>query len=248
MTFKEVIFGTSVFTFAQQFGHRSRLYELDFKKQPENVEKLLNYAYDKGNLDTLMLRNSDDLIAGVDLSIKSGHAWSCIGFTSEDNFNSDMELFSKYEMSTVILDGFFVDKCIKKGEIDRVVDYLKRLSGEYGYVAGIETRMPFNHLDKIYNSDIFKYMDVIMLPINFYGYMMDCNFLNKENRKQIDELLSLYDEKKVIANRTLAAGVLSPTEAYQFMKDVKYVDAVCVGMSKEAEIDETMKTIHDVMS
>ena len=42
MTFNEIILGTSPFIFAPQFGHRTRLYELDFENQPENIAKILD--------------------------------------------------------------------------------------------------------------------------------------------------------------------------------------------------------------
>lgn len=48
MTFNEVILGTSPFIFAPQFGHRTWLYELDFKDQPENIAEILDKSYELG--------------------------------------------------------------------------------------------------------------------------------------------------------------------------------------------------------
>ena len=86
-----------------------------------------------------------------------------------------------------------------------------------------------------------------MLPLNFYGYMMDCNFLNNENKKIINELLSSLN-KKIIANRTLATGILQPKEAYEFIKNIDYLDSVCVGVAKVSEAEETFNIINSVKS
>ncbi len=246
MTFNEVIFGTSPFLFAKQFGHRSRLYELDFQRQPENVAKILDKAYSMG-VDTLMLQKSDELECAIDISIANGSKWRCVGFTTIENFDYSMELFAKYDTSCVIVDGFFVDDNLKEGNFDEIIKYL-RLIKDAGFTAGIETRMPFTHLDLIANSELMDYFDVLMFPLNFYGYMMDCNFLNNDNKALIKNLIGKFSDKKIVANRTLAAGVLMPSEAYNFIKDIDYLDCVCVGMAKISEVEETMEVINSVKS
>lgn len=244
MTFNEVILGTSVFCYAPQFGHRSRLYELDFQKQPVNIEKILNHVYDM-NVSEIMLRNSDDLIKALEMSIDSGHNWDVVGFTHPDNFEDDMALFSRFNTKTVMIDGFYVDEKVKEDKIEDVIGYLKKIK-DAGYIPAIETRMPYAHLEKIANSDLFDFFDVIMMPLNFYGYMMDCNFMTNDNKEKINDLAKLYYDKRVIANRTLAAGVLTPVEAYDFIAQVDFISAVCVGMAKPSEVDETMSIINKV--
>ena len=82
-----------------------------------------------------------------------------------------------------------------------------------------------------------------MFPLNFYGYMMDCNFLNKENKDKISFSVEIIG-KKIIVNRTLATGILKPQEAYDFIKNIDYVDCVCVGLAKESEAEETLGIIN----
>ena len=95
MTFNEIILGTSPFIFAPQFGHRTRLYELDFEKQPENIVKILDKAYEKG-VHKILLNRSDDLEIALDMSIDNGNAWEVIGKTNDTNFEEDLNIFSKY--------------------------------------------------------------------------------------------------------------------------------------------------------
>ena len=116
-----------------------------------------------------------------------------------------------------------------------------------GFIPSIETRTPFKNIPKIVESEIINDFDEIMLPLNFYGYMMDCNFLTNENKEKIQKLLSSLN-KKVIANRTLATGILQPKEAYEFISKVDNVNSVCVGVAKVEEVEETFSIINSYKS
>lgn len=241
MTFKEIILGTSPFIFAPQFGHRTRLYELDFEKQPENIAKILDKSYEMG-VHKILLNRSDDLEAALDLSIQNGCQWEVIAKTNAENYEEDLSVFSKYDTRTVMLDGFFVDENIENNSFDNVSKYLEDIKSN-GFVGAIETRTPFKNIPKIVESPIIDDFEEIMLPLNYYGYMMDCNFLNNENKQVIQDLLSTIN-KKIIVNRTLATGILQPEEAYKFISGVDYVDSVCVGVAKVEEAEETFDIIN----
>lgn len=241
MTFNEIILGTSPFIFAPQFGHRTRLYELDFEKQPENIAEILDKSHEMG-VHKILLNNSKDLLDALDISIKNGNNWKVIGKTDEEHFDEDMEAYSKYDISTVMLDGFFVDKNIEDENFDSISEYLERIK-ENNLVPAIETRVPFRNIPIITQSSIINDFNEIMLPLNYYGYMMDCNFLNNENKERISKLLGSLN-KKIIANRTLATGILQPEEAYQFISTVDCLDSVCVGVAKISEAEETFSIIN----
>lgn len=245
MTFNEIILGTSPFIFAPQFGHRTRLYELDFEKQPENIVKILDKAYEKG-VHKILLNRSDDLEIALDMSIDNGNDWEVIGKTNDTNFEEDLNIFSKYNTTTIMLDGFFIDKNIESNDFEYISQYLNDIKMK-GYIPSIETRTPFKNIPKIVKSEIINDFDEIMLPLNFYGYMMDCNFLTNENKEKIQNLLSSLN-KKVIANRTLATGILQPKEAYEFISKVDNVNSVCVGVAKVEEVEETFSIINSYKS
>lgn len=242
MTYDEIILGTSPFIFAPQFGHRTRLYELDFEKQPENIAEILDKSYEMG-VKTILLNNSKDLLDALDLSIKHGNDWIVMGKTSPDNFDDDLNNYRKYNTTTIMLDGFFVDKCIEDRKCDVVKKYLNLIKDE-GYTPAIETRTPFKNIPLITKSSFINDFDEIMLPLNYYGYMMDCNFLNNENKEKISILLSTLN-KKIIANRTLATGILQPKEAYQFIRGINNLNSVCVGVAKVSEAEETFNIINE---
>lgn len=245
MTFNEIILGTSPFIFAPQFGHRTRLYELDFENQPENIAKILDKSYQMG-VHKIMLNRSKDLESALDISIQNSNEWEVVGKTTGENFEDDLSVFSKYNTGTIILDGFFVDENIENNCFENISKYLKDIEAK-GFVPAIETRMPFKNIPKIVESELIEDFNEIMLPLNFYGYMMDCNFLNNENKQIIQDLLSSLN-KKIIANRTLATGILQPEEAYKFIAGIDAVDSVCVGVAKTEEAEETFGIINKYKS
>ncbi len=244
MTFNQIILGTSSFTYSSHFGHRTRLYELDFQDHPENIQKVLDVAYDM-QVDTILIKNSTDLVNALDLSIENGRNWSVIGMVNGDNYIEDIDFYSKYNTTTIMVDGLFVDANLEEN-IDKIIDILKTIKDK-GFTPAIETRMPFKNIPKISESKLLDYFDVIMIPLNFYGYMMDCNFLNNENKEIFENLLSNL-QKKVIANRTLAAGILKPVEAYEFISEIDYIDSVCVGVAYVEEAEETIGVINKYKS
>lgn len=245
MTFNEIILGTSPFIFAPQFGHRTRLYELDFEKQPENIAEILDKSYQMG-VHSILMNHSKDLEDALDLSINHGCKWNVIGKVDVEKFDEDITYYEKYDTTTIILDGFFIDNNINDGNFEIISDYLKQIKNK-GFIPAIETRTPFKNIPLITESKLMEDFDVIMLPLNYYGYMMDCNFLNNENKEKINQLLSNLD-KKIIANRTLATGILQPKEAYEFISTIEYLDSVCVGVAKVSEAEETFSIINEYKS
>ena len=145
-----------------------------------------------------------------------------------------------------MIDGNFVDENIENETFNNISELLKDIK-EKGFIPAIETRRPFRNLPIIKDSVFYDDFDTIMIPLNFYGYMMDCNFLNNENKNVINELLGSID-KNIIANRTLATGILQPREAYDFIKNVEYLNSVCVGVAKVSEAEETFGIINSVKS
>ncbi|RAP52623.1 MAG: hypothetical protein BZ137_08460 [Methanosphaera sp. rholeuAM130] len=75
---------------------------------------------------------------------------------------------------------------------------------------------------------------------------MDCNFFDSDNRNVFSDMVNSLN-KEVIANRTLATGILKPGEAYDFLKNIDYIDAVCVAVAKSSEAEETFSIINNIL-
>ena len=244
MTFSEVILGCSPFTLGFQFGHRSRLYELDFSGHPENILQVINSAYDF-NVKNIMFKVNDDLEKAIDMSIEGGNNWVVTAYSDCENIDDDLELFSKFNTKRVVLSGDFIDKQIEQSNCDLISDYLNRVS-DASFLPVIETKLPFKNIPIIRDSPFVNQFNSIMIPLNFYGYMMDCNFFDSKNRDAFSQMVASLN-KEVIANRTLATGILQPQEAYDFLKNIDYIDAVCVAVAKSSEAEETFSIINEIL-
>jgi hypothetical protein len=77
-----------------------------------------------------------------------------------------------------------------------------------------------------------------MTPLNKLGYLMDTEVFMEKERLEFSKLMHKMD-KKVIINRTLAAGILPPEDAFEFLKTVDYADIITVGVASEKEAEET---------
>lgn len=243
MTFNKVILGCSPFTLGYQFGHRSRIYELDFSNNPEAIQEVIDKAYEM-NVHNISLKLNEDLQKAINNSEKEGNNWSVFGLSNIDNLNDSLEVFSGYDTKTVIIDGEDLDNYLDTLDYDSIKNSLDTIR-DAGYIPAVETRRPFKNIPLLTNSSLNDYFDTIMIPLNFYGYMMDCNFFDDENRNKFKQMVEKLN-KTVIANRTLATGILSPKEAYDFLKNIDYIDGVCVGVAKKEEAEETFEIINNI--
>jgi hypothetical protein len=65
--------------------------------------------------------------------------------------------------------------------------------------------------------------------------------MDKE-RTEISDLIKSLD-KKIIANKTLAAGILTPDDAFNYLKTADFVDLITVGVASEDEAIETFELL-----
>lgn len=73
---------------------------------------------------------------------------------------------------------------------------------------------------------------------------MDTDVFMEKERKQLADLIEKID-KKVIIKKTLAAGILTPEDAFNFLKTVDYADSIAVGIASEAEAEQTFNLLRD---
>lgn len=86
--------------------------------------------------------------------------------------------------------------------------------------------------------------DFYMIPFNSLSYMMDISAFNEAQREDFKQKL-LNLNKKVIATRILAAGVLQPREAFTFFKKIDYIDLIAIGVAKVSEASEDFSLLKE---
>lgn len=226
------LLGTSPFIAAGQFGHRARLYQLDLYNQPENIFKVIKKSYDLG-VRGIQLIPYPPVLDAYGLAQEEGIELSIIGTVRPGEETRDIKLFSRLDADAMLLHGAITDGC----NWDVISGHLETIKNE-GSIPGIATHQPFGTTAKLIESPVLDLFDIYMIPVNKVGYLMDTEFFLEKQRNEFSELINKVN-KKVIVKKTLAAGVLNPEDAFDFLKTVDYADMITVGIAYENEAEET---------
>ncbi len=249
----QTILGYGPFMAELYYGHRSRLYLDDLYNNPQATADVIVEAYNQG-VRAINLVNDSNLLEAYDIAAE----WGCrmkviatIGKSDVDYLNpnyevakevdwdEDIELFSSYDCPLMLVDEFIVD-----GYDWRLTSKILTEINNTGALSGLVTAFPSRTTDLLSDNLDLDLFDFYMIPLNSISYMMDINAFNASQRQEfVDRVLSL--NKKVIATRVLAAGVLQPKEAFTFLKNIDYVDLITVGVAKVEEASEDFSLLKE---
>lgn len=232
----EALLGTSPFIGAAQFGHRARLYQLDLYQKPENMVEIIKKSYELG-IKGIQIIPYENVINAVEIAIEEGCKLDIIGTVRPDKEDEDIETFKKLEASTMLLHAVITDSW----DWDSIGNFLNSIK-DSGSIPGLVTHMPFKTTKKLLNSPIIDLFDVYMIPVNKLGYLMDTSTFMEKSRADFRELIVKLN-KTIIAKKILAAGILNPNEALNFLKTLDYVNLVTIGIASPAEADETFNLL-----
>lgn len=225
------------------FGHRSRLYQLDLYDSPQNIADVIVESYNHG-VRAINLVNDSNLLEAYDLAAEQDCKMKVIAtvgrsdvdylnpnyeVAKEVDWDEDIELFSDYDCPLMLVDEFIVD-----GYDWRLTSKILSEINNTGSLSGLITAFPSKSTDMIRENLDLDLFDFYMIPFNSISYMMDISAFNESQREGFKQKL-LGLNKKVIASRILAAGVLQPREAFTFFKNIDYIDLITVGVAKVEE-------------
>lgn len=250
-TVPQTILGYGPFMAELYYGHRSRLYLDDLYNNPQNISEVIQEAYDQG-VRAINLVNDDNLLKAYDLAADAGCEMKVIAtigksdvdylnpnyeVAKEVDWDEDIELFSSYDCPLMLVDEFIVD-----GYDWRLTSKILNMINDSGSLSGLVTAFPSRTSDLLLENLDMDLFDFYMIPYNSLSYMMDISAFNASQRQEfIDKIKKL--NKKIIATRILAAGVLKPKEAFTFYKNVDFVDAICMGVAKVSEAKEDFELL-----
>lgn len=235
----QTLLGTSPFIGAAQFGHRARLYQLDLYNQPENIVKVIKKSYKMG-VKGMQLIPYPPVVEAVNNARNEGCDLSIMGTVRPGEESHDISLLSGMDADAILLHGSITDTC----NWDTIAAHLKSIDDE-GCIAGLATHQPFRTTKKLLKSDVLDLFDLYMIPLNKLGYLMDIDVFMEKERSEFSSLINSVD-KKVIVKKTLAAGILTPEDAFKFLKTVNYADMITVGIAYEVEAEETFNILADI--
>lgn len=232
----KTLLGTSPFIGAAQFGHRARLYQLDLYNQPENITKIIKKSYELG-ITGIQLIPYEPVVKALQWAINDGCKMNIVGTVRPECENEDIELLNDLEASSMLIHGAITDEL----NFDFLAEKLEDIS-QTGTVAGLVTHRPFNTTKNLLESPILDLFDIYMVPINKTGYLMDTDVFMDKERAELRDLMKRID-KTIIAKKTMAAGILTPHDAFEYLKTLDYLDLMTVGIASEAEAEETFNLL-----
>jgi hypothetical protein len=230
------LLGTSPFIGAAQFGHRARLYQLDLYNQPENITKIIKKSYEIG-ITGIQLVPYEPVVKALKWAIEEGCELNIVGTVRPQCENDDINLLNELEASSMLIHGAVTDQ-LDYDFLARKLDDINQT----GAISGLVTHRPFNTTKNLIESSILNLFDIYMVPVNKTGYLMDTDVLMDKERSELRDLIKNID-KKIIAKKTMAAGILTPNDAFDYLKTLDYVDLMTVGIASEAEAEETFNLL-----
>ncbi len=232
------LLGTSPFIGAAHFGHRSRLYQLDLYDQPENITKVIKKSCELG-ISGIQLIPYEPVVKALKWAIEEGCELNIVGIVRPEFESEDINLLNELEASSMLLHGTITDTL----NYNVLGDLLEKIS-QTGAIPGLATHRPFNSTKNLLESNILDLFDIYMIPVNKTGYLMDTDVFMEKERSELQDLIKKID-KTIMANKTMAAGILTPNDAFDYLKTLDYVDLMTVGIASEAEAVETFNLLKE---
>lgn len=231
--------GTAPFIGMHYFGHRARLYQLDFYNNPENILKIIRKSYQMG-VKALQLIPEEPVVKAINMALEEGLDIDIWGTVRKENLEEDINILDDMDANMMLLDEWVTDK----SEIDFIENALDTINNK-NVISGLITALPKETTPKLIDSNIKDLFDVYMVPVNKLGYMMDYSTFLTDERTELADLLQKLG-KIVMANKILAVGILNPQEAMDFLKTLDYVDMITLGIASEKEADETFNLLFNL--
>lgn len=232
------LLGTSPFIGAPQFGHRARLYLLDLYRNPENMASIIAKSYQLG-VRGIQLLPYPPVVEALEMARDDGFPMDIVATIRPDpeDDTDDVELLSQLNAKAILLHASITDQY----NWDLLGEKLDEIKGT-GAISGLVTHMPFKTTSELLDSPILDDFQIYAVPVNRLGYLMDCDTHGPEDRAKLRELLLNLD-KTVMAKKVLAAGIMTPDDAFDYLKTLDFVDMVAVGIASEAEAEETFQKL-----
>lgn len=232
------LLGTSPFIGAPQFGHRARLYLLDLYRKPEAMAHIIAKSYQLG-VRGIQLLPYPPVIEALQMARDDGFPMDIVATIrpdSEDDID-DVEVLKQLEAKAILLHASFTDQYnwdILGEKLDVINDT--------GAISGLVTHTPFKTTQKLLDSPVLDDFQIYSVPVNRLGYLMDCDTHGPEDRAEFRELITNLD-KTIMAKKVLAAGIMTPDDAFDYLKTLDFVDMVAIGIASEAEAQETFRKL-----
>jgi hypothetical protein len=215
-----LVLGTSPFIGAGQFGPRAEEYYLHFFPHPENITRLIIEAVDFGITCVQALVYRPITKAIEDARNHTKRDIQIVATVGTRNFDQELDVMKHLGAEVLLTHARITDK---------LDDYFRECIEQMSNigVAGAVTHNPGVVIPQLRDYDKVK---IIMAPINKSG-----RFMTPSPQETLEAIKDT--NKIVIGKKTLAAGLLPPREALEYVE--RFVYGVAIGVVSSEELSET---------
>lgn len=230
------LLGTSPFIGAAHFGHRARLYLLDLYRNPEAMARVMARSYEMGVRGIQLIPHAP-VVEALQIARDQGYPLDIIATIRPESEKKDITLLSELDASAMLVDPEITDQR-DWNLIGEKLDDIK----DTGSLPGLITQYPFKTTMELIESPVINNFKLYMVPLNRLGYLMDCDTYSSDERAQFREIIKQLD-KTIIAMHVLAAGIMTPDDAFDYLKTTDFVDMVALGIASEKEANESFSKL-----
>ncbi|MFX1304650.1 MAG: hypothetical protein ACFE9X_14955 [Promethearchaeota archaeon] len=215
--------GTSPFIGAGQFGFKAFEWRRRFLYNPEAMLEILKVSYLNGACGIEVIPNGKIMEAAKMMSEMYGD----YVITGSTNPEKDPGIKALIEIGAKLI---FVHGVISDNKGKELVRLLDEISG-YGIIPGIATHDPIPTIK--YSIENNLNVRVFLIPFNANGFLMG-------NAKYLEEIVDSTKNFYFIGMKTLAAGEIKPSFAFEYIANHK-ICAVTIGMVTKQQAEESTK-------
>jgi hypothetical protein len=215
-----VMLGTSPFLGAGQFGPRARKYYRHFYLNPANIANLIVEAAEFDITWVQAIARAPIAKAIEEARRHTQRQIQIAATVGVEQFEPELELMKNLNAKIILTHARITD-----GLDSDFRDCINRISDIA--IAGAVTHNPGITIPELSSYDEVK---IIMAPINLAGW-----FMNPSASSTLDAIDRT--DKIVVGKKTLAAGLLQPREALEYV--AQYVYGVAIGVASTGELKET---------
>jgi putative N-acetylmannosamine-6-phosphate epimerase len=219
--------GTSPFIGAGQFGLMASIYRMKFMRNTDTMVEILEAAYQSGarGVEIIPMGN---ICEAAKIMKDTYDDYIIMGstFPGPDPLIEDM---IKIETKLIFVHAIVSDRLNK--HLNNLLDEIS----SRGIIPGIAVHNPINTLEYAFLN--LKHINVFLIPFNASGFIMG-------NQKRLENLIDSKKDTYFIGMKTLAAGRLSPSKAFDYISKHN-ICSVTIGMVNPREAKESTKIALD---
>jgi len=150
-----------------------------------------------------------------------------LGTVGLHDAQEEIKRFAEFKTVALLLHGAITDSKNTK----RISELLNRIHAS-NCLAGLVSHRPYMMLQWLQKAGLTADVDLLMLPFNKLGMFMDA-----KPAVLVQEMARV--NKPVIGKKVLAAGYLTPKDAFRFIAENKRINMIAVGIASIREAEET---------